>query len=121
MSGEHRLVPVFVSNSAIEAEELRCLLEGSGLTAFVFDARLPAMIPALAAPLGGVRVMVPEDQLEHAAEVLRDAGRLEGDLPLTGKAPHPYVPPRAGRSYAIAGLVIVAIFFLITLATMFLR
>lgn len=114
MSGERRkrvgLVPVFVSNTALEAEEVRCLLEGSGLTPVVFDAHLPQMIPALGAPVGGVRVMIPEDQVERAAEVLRDAGRLDSDLPMTGKSPHPYAAVAGGnRAFARAMLLVMAV------------
>lgn len=113
MSGKGRkrigLVPIFVSNTALEAEEVRCLLEGSGLTPVVFDAHLPQMIPALGAPVGGVRVMIPEDQRESAAEVLRDAGRLDSDLPVTGRSPHPYAAVAGGRrAFSLAMLLVAA-------------
>jgi hypothetical protein len=106
---DQELTAVFISNNAMEAEEVRCLLEGSGLTPMIFDAHLPTLNPFLGAPLGGVRILVPEDQVGRAAEVLREAGRLGAELPLTGKSRHPYMDiARGSRAYAIVLLVCAA-------------
>lgn len=87
------LAVAFLSNNPIQAEEVRCLLEGNGLLAFVWDSHVVTLNPVYGGPLGGVKVMVPEDQLEAARDVLRDAGRLpSGDspLPARGDSFHPY-------------------------------
>jgi hypothetical protein len=78
---DQELVVVYVSNNPMQAEEVRCLLEGSGLVAFVWDNHVVALNPFLGGPLGGVKVAVPQDQADAARDVLREAGRLGVDAP----------------------------------------
>jgi hypothetical protein len=105
----HELKPIFITTNPMEAEEIRCLLEGSGLTPFVFDSRAPIVNPFVPAPLAGARVMLPADQFEHATEVLRDAGRLTGEPPLMGKNLSLFTDVRAdNRAFGLIVLVLVA-------------
>lgn len=85
MTEKNDLRPVFLTTNAMEAEEVRCLLEGSGLTPVIFNPRPSRRNPFAPAALAAASVMLPADQLERAADVLRDAGRLTGELPATGK------------------------------------
>ena len=89
---EKELVVVYLSNNPMQAEEVRCLLEGSGLVAFVWDKHVITLNPVLGGPLGGVKVMVPRDQVDAVRDLFRETGRLRDDepLPLTGDSFHPY-------------------------------
>jgi hypothetical protein len=114
---------VYVSNNAMEAEEARCLLAGSGIDAVIFDSHLVALNPFLGGAVGGVKVMVPENQLERASAALTAAGRAPGGLPATGDSFHPYADIMKGMSanekrwalgivLGLVGLIAIATFIL---------
>jgi hypothetical protein len=73
------LKPVFVSTNAMDAEEVRCLLEGSGLMPLVLGAQTSWHGRLYGQSFGSATVVVPEDQLAAAADVLRAAGRPVAD------------------------------------------
>ncbi len=73
------LKPVFVSTNAMDAEEVRCLLEGSGLMPLVLGAQTSWHGRLYGQSFGSATVVVPEDQLQAAADVLRAAGRPVAD------------------------------------------
>ena len=69
---------VFTTTRLIEAEQIRGLLEASGLLARVLDGNVVSMQPWLSDWAGGIKVVVPAGQAEDARAVLADAGLLGG-------------------------------------------
>lgn len=55
----------------MEAEMLRARLHAEGVNAFVADAQIVQTTALMPIAFGGVRVMVPESQLELAKEILK--------------------------------------------------
>jgi hypothetical protein len=72
------LVPFFGSVRLVEAEEIRCLLEGHGLHAVVLGGNTVQQGALYGSAFGEARVMVPQDQLDAARQVLRSLGRWPG-------------------------------------------
>lgn len=62
-----RLVNVATLSDVVEAYLLKGLLEGEGLTVFLFDEHAAAYTPFV---IGGMRLMVKESDLERAKELL---------------------------------------------------
>ena len=58
-------------NSRVEADLARIYLENEGVSAFLFDGEVNNFYGGLFIP---VRLMVPEDQLEHALDLLEGGG-----------------------------------------------
>ena len=55
-----------------DAHLLRMRLENAGIAAEVVDDLTAQVMPYMSATMGGVRVMVPDDQYEEALQYLRD-------------------------------------------------
>ena len=103
---------VFASNNVMEAEETRCFLEGSGVNARILDSRLVSLNPVLGGPVGGVKVVVPEDEYERALETLKAAGRTD-----TGEKYHPYDGMLKGMSTNDKRWILGILFGLVALLT----
>jgi hypothetical protein len=73
-----RLEIVFTTTRLLEAEQIRSLLEARGFLARVLDGNVVSMKPWLSGWAGGIKVVVPADQVEDARAVLADAGLLGG-------------------------------------------
>ncbi len=70
-SSELSLVAVY-SASRVDADLIRSLLEGNGIPAFVLDER-SAAYPVSVGALGETRVMVRQQDKDHADEVIAEA------------------------------------------------
>jgi hypothetical protein len=57
-----------------EAQFLKSVLEADGIGVWLPDEHTLAVGPHLGAALGGVRLLVPEDDAERAREILASAG-----------------------------------------------
>ena len=75
MGDSEDFVEVF-AGSPVKAGMIRSLLEADGLMAFLRDENAATIWPShlVGAGLGAAKVVVPRDQAERAAEVLRAAG-----------------------------------------------
>lgn len=70
----------FKSSNWVEAQLVAGLLESNGLKVLVLDANLTGVDPLYAIALGGIKVVVPDQQLAAAREILeafRGAGGLD--------------------------------------------
>lgn len=76
-------VVVMERGAVMKAEEIRCLLAARGLRPVVLNAGRMAAVGALDTAAGAT-VIVPVEQAEEAGDLLRDAGLLEGELPVAG-------------------------------------
>ena len=61
---------VFVSDNWIEATMVACALEGHDIPSITLDDNVGRIFPQAALVIGGVKVLVPFDDLEDASEVL---------------------------------------------------
>ncbi len=55
----------------------KSILEGEGIDAFIADENLANADPPVVFATGGVRLMVPDELLQRAQEVLASAGSAE--------------------------------------------
>jgi hypothetical protein len=62
---------VFVSDNWVEAEMVACALEGHEISSFIFDDNFCRIYPQAAPVAGGVKVVVPLEDLEDAIDVLK--------------------------------------------------
>mgnify|MGYP001070365921 CR=1 FL=1 len=78
MNTERRLVAVFAGN-LVDADFVRMMLEAEEIPVYLQDEHMGQLAPwyVTAAGAGAVKVLVAEDDLTRAEEVLRDF--LEGD------------------------------------------
>ena len=79
MNSKMRDEVVYVASGNIEAESVKILLESFGLQAFTNQESAGKTYGLTVGPLGLVEVLVPEDQVEEAKQIIRamDAGNLE--------------------------------------------
>ena len=79
MNNKMRDEVVYVASGNIEAESVKILLESFGLNAFTNQESAGKTYGLTVGPLGLVEVLVPEDQVEEAKQIIRamDAGNLE--------------------------------------------
>ena len=66
------LVPIAIVYSQPEASVLTATLRAYGVQAFAFDQDTLYVAPWLMTALGGIRIVVPEEQKEDAAALLAD-------------------------------------------------
>src|SRR5690606_29961710 len=69
-SGE-AMIPVYIAQSALDAQLVRDLLTGSGIHAHVFGPNVAGAIPEVPAS-GLIRVVVEDDEAEEAKALIRD-------------------------------------------------
>jgi hypothetical protein len=76
-----KIVTVESVNGMLEAEIMRGLLESIGVQVWLSHEAAGTAIGINIAPLGNVDIMVQEDDLERARQLLDDyqAGRLQAD------------------------------------------
>ena len=76
------LVPVATFDHLSEAEVARCLLGAEGIAAVMKDEPLATLLPPVALANGGLTLLVAEDELERAREVLArpDSAEVPPDL-----------------------------------------
>lgn len=110
---------VRMANSLVEAEMMVSLLKAHGVEAHFPDRYMLSGQPHLAHVMGGIRIMVPTEQLDQAntvineaqreLKVVRDIPELTEDEPIASPRPMPrsWVKP-GGRwvSWALLALVI---------------
>ena len=70
-SGGEDLVLIARLFTPIEAHMLQSRLEAEGVPAVVTDAHIVGVNPLLTMAVGGVRVLVPESDIERAREIMR--------------------------------------------------
>ena len=69
-----QLVTVFTAFNSAEAQLIRSRLEAAGLHAFVADELSALSIDGYALAAGGIKVQVPDVEVEAALELIRDPG-----------------------------------------------
>lgn len=75
------LVVVRAYTHVHEAHLARSVLEATGIQAFIANEHLVSMAWTYSNAIGGVQVVVPEEQAEEAARILQSvAGPLDGPL-----------------------------------------
>ena len=65
-----RFVPVQSYDNYIEANIIRSRLEQEGISCWLQDENSATTTPFLANSIGGIKVMVPESQVDSAIELL---------------------------------------------------
>jgi hypothetical protein len=82
---EHfRPAVVFTTSNILEAQLVKSLLEGNGVTVFLVDGQFPAMNPFYTNAIGGIKLAVSESELEEAKEILAENRCKEGLDPSYG-------------------------------------
>ena len=76
---------VFRTLSFMEATLVKSLLEGSGIEVYLFDENISRLNPFYSSAVGGIQLLVPDDQLEKARETLREYREKEGQDPSVGR------------------------------------
>lgn len=76
---------VYTSAHLLEAQQIRSLLEGNRIDAFIFDQHVIGLNPLYAEALYDIKVYVPADQFDRAAAVFKDILKYAGQLPMTGR------------------------------------
>ena len=73
-----QLKTVYTSLTPIVCSIVRGRLDSEGITCFVYDENIVWVHPFRALAVGGVKLKVPEDQLERAQKIisLLETGRL---------------------------------------------
>jgi hypothetical protein len=67
---DEQLTTVRTCNYLHEAELIKSMLEGEGISAEIPDAFMAGVQPALGAGIGGIRVQVRSSDLERAEQAL---------------------------------------------------
>ena len=69
---------IFTTFVYAEAVLLKSLLDANGIEVFMHDENLTRMYPFYSATVGGIKLAVPDDQIEKAKEVLKEYRGKEG-------------------------------------------
>jgi hypothetical protein len=77
---------IFTTFVYAEAVQVKSLLEASGIDVFMHDENLTRMYPFTSAAVGGIKLAVPDEQVEKARDVLREYRESEGQEPDRGSA-----------------------------------
>lgn len=96
MAEDLDLVPVATFDTLSEAEFARGLLDAEGIEAVLKDEPLASLLPAVAAANAGLVLLVAQDELARARQVLATpdrTGPAEGEA--EGEASAPVTPPAA--------------------------
>jgi hypothetical protein len=93
---------VMEGGAALDAEQVRCLLAARGLHPLVLNREVPWARLRPEKYHGGL-VIVPPDEREAAGDILRDAGFLEGDLPMSRIARPAAAKPGVKRACGFCG------------------
>ncbi len=70
-------ITVLTATFGYEVAVIRGRLESEGITCFVQDELTVQVDPFLSNAIGGVKLQVRESDLEHAVEILKDAGYIK--------------------------------------------
>lgn len=76
---------VFKTLSFMEATLIKSLLEGNGIDVYLYDENISRLNPFYSSAVGGIKLLVPDDQVEKARETLREYRGKEGQDPSVGK------------------------------------
>lgn len=77
----HELVTVGTYPDYIQANLARLRLEADGIAALIEDDYLTTIDPLLMCALGGVKLSVPEDDLQVAFDILRAHAQAVAEVP----------------------------------------
>ena len=69
---------VFTTFVYAEAVLIKSLLEANGVTVFLFDENTARLNPIYSSDIGGIKLMVPHEQVGKAREVLLEYRETEG-------------------------------------------
>ena len=72
-----QLVTVFTAFNSAEAQLIRSRLEAAGLRAFIQDELSALSMDGYALAAGGIKVQVPDVDVNFALELIRDGGSAE--------------------------------------------
>lgn len=72
------MVKLMVCDSVIEAHQILNRLQNEGIECFLTNERITTLMPYLSSPLAsGVNIMVSEDDVEKAQEILKEDVHLD--------------------------------------------
>ena len=77
MLDDKDLVPVASFENLSEAEVARSVLAAEGIAAVIRDEPLASLLPPVALANGGLTLLVAEDEVERARDVLRSPDSAE--------------------------------------------
>ncbi len=77
MLDDRPLVPIATFENLSEAEVARNLLSAEGIAVAVQEQPLASLLPPIALANGGITLLVSEDELEHAREVIQNPDSTE--------------------------------------------
>ena len=63
---------VFSTLDLMEATLMKSLLEANGIDVFLIDENISRLKPIYSWAVGGVKLSVPDDQIERAHEIMRE-------------------------------------------------
>ena len=76
---------VFTSFVYAEAALVKSLLEASGIKVFMYDENTARLNPFYSSAIGGIKLMVPDEDVDRAREVLQEYREKEGQETERGK------------------------------------
>ena len=84
-----KFVTVLTTTYGSEIAVIRGRLESEGITCFVKDELTVQVNPFYSNAIGGVKLQVPENELNQAIEILKETGYIESkDLQSSNELPH---------------------------------
>ena len=69
---------VFTSYVYAEAALIKSLLEANGISVFMYDENTARLNPFYSSAIGGIKLMVPDEEVEKARDVLNEYREKEG-------------------------------------------
>jgi hypothetical protein len=77
---------VFTSLNIMEANLVKSLLESNNIQVFVIDENISRINPFYTSAVGGIKLVVPDNQIQMAQEVLDEYRKKEGQDPNYGSS-----------------------------------
>jgi len=72
-------ITIFASNSEIQAQSIKSLLEGSGIEVNILDDNHVTIDPFIAQAIGGVKIQVKHVNKQEAFEILKESGYMDSN------------------------------------------
>jgi len=107
---------VFTTANNIEAGIVRGVLESHGIEVHVFDENIGRMQPFFNLAIGGIKLVVPDQQLKEAREILKIYSKSQNGEILTGQlSPFDFLGKTKAKRSGIVTLLLSVLLFPIIL------
>lgn len=72
---------VFTTLDLMEANLVKSLLEANEIVVFMYDENILSINPLYSSAIGGIKLVVPDHQIERAIEIINEYMGREGEDP----------------------------------------